>query len=109
MAGRPELADLQVALAGRLAGIPTIDQVVTDFRNDERFARETAEARALGYQGKLCIHPRQVTLANLGFVPSDYVLEDLDERLEVLDAAAPFDPESDLLDRALLRGLEHRS
>lgn len=36
-------------------------------------------------------------------------LEDLDERLEVLDAAAPFDPESDLLDRALLRWLEHRS
>ena len=60
----------QVALAGRLAGIPTLDQVVVDFRNREAFEREVAEARAMGYQGKLCIHPGQVELANRGFLPS---------------------------------------
>jgi citrate lyase subunit beta/citryl-CoA lyase len=59
-----------VALAGRLAGVPVLDQVVTDFRNDERFAREAAEARALGYAGKLCIHPGQVAIANDAFVPT---------------------------------------
>lgn len=59
-----------VALAGRLAGVPVLDQVVTDFRDDERFSREAAEARALGYAGKLCIHPGQVALANTAFVPS---------------------------------------
>jgi citrate lyase subunit beta/citryl-CoA lyase len=60
----------QVALAGRLAGVPILDQVVTDFRNDAAFEREVGEARALGFQGKLCIHPQQVALANAGFVPS---------------------------------------
>lgn len=60
----------QVALAGRLAGVPTLDQVVTDFRNDAAFERETEEARAFGFGGKLCIHPRQVPLANAGFAPS---------------------------------------
>ncbi len=59
-----------VALAGRLAGVPVLDQVVADFRDGDRFEREAAEARALGYAGKLCIHPGQVPLANTGFVPS---------------------------------------
>lgn len=61
----------QVALAGRLAGVSVLDQVVTEFRNTEAFAREVREARELGYQGKLCIHPAQVALANEGFLPSE--------------------------------------
>jgi len=65
----------QVALAGRLAGVPTLDQVVVDFRNDRAFEREVSEARALGYRGKLCIHPRQVALANAGFLPSKAEIE----------------------------------
>jgi citrate lyase subunit beta/citryl-CoA lyase len=61
----------RVALAGRLAGVPTLDQVVTDFRNDAAFEREAREARALGFRGKLCIHPGQVPIANAAFVPSE--------------------------------------
>ena len=64
------LARAQVAIAGRLAGVPTLDQIVADFRDDDRFEREAAEARAMGHRGKLCIHPKQVALANTGFVPS---------------------------------------
>jgi citrate lyase subunit beta / citryl-CoA lyase len=59
-----------VALAGRLAGVPTLDQIVADFRNADAFVAEAAEARALGFKGKLCIHPGQVALANRAFVPS---------------------------------------
>ncbi len=73
----------RVALAGRLAGVPTLDQVVTDFRNDEAFAREVREARALGYRGKLCIHPAQVAVANRGFVPT---AEEVDFARRLLDA-----------------------
>ncbi|MDP6979132.1 MAG: CoA ester lyase [Myxococcota bacterium] len=73
----------RVALAGRLAGVPVLDQVVTDFRNAEAFARETREARELGYRGKLCIHPGQVTLANEGFLPSE---EEVDFARRLLDA-----------------------
>ena len=73
----------QVALAGRLAGVLTLDQVVTDFRNDAAFEREVQEARALGYRGKLCIHPAQVAVANAGFVPS---AEEVDFARRLLDA-----------------------
>lgn len=73
----------QVALAGRLAGVPVLDQVVTDFRNGEAFEREVREARAIGYQGKLCIHPSQVSIANLGFLPSE---EEVDHARRLLEA-----------------------
>jgi citrate lyase subunit beta/citryl-CoA lyase len=75
----------RVALAGRLAGVSTLDQVVVDFRNGELFAREVREARALGYRGKLCIHPLQVAAANAGFLPSS---EEVDFARRMLDAYA---------------------
>ncbi len=59
-----------VALAARLAGVPVLDQIVADFRDDDRFRHEAADARSLGYAGKLCIHPGQVALANEAFVPT---------------------------------------
>lgn len=60
----------RVGIAGRLGGTPVIDQIVADFGDHDRFRHEAAEARSLGYAGKLCIHPAQVTLANESFVPS---------------------------------------
>src|SRR5690606_18811521 len=46
-----------VAVAARLAGIPALDMVTIDFRDDARYSAEAREARTLGYAGKLCIHP----------------------------------------------------
>lgn len=71
-AGNAEVAyaRAQVALAARLAGVQVLDMVVADFADTDRFTTEAAEARALGYTGKLCIHPGQVPLANAAFVPS---------------------------------------
>ncbi len=60
-----------VAVAARLATVPLLDQVVTDFRDNKRFTHEAAEARALGYSGKLCIHPNQVELANSAWTPTE--------------------------------------
>ena len=60
-----------VAVAARLAGVPALDMVTIDFRDDERFAAEAREARTLGYAGKLCIHPAQVPLAREAFRPTD--------------------------------------
>ncbi len=61
----------QVLLAARLAGIPALDQVVPDFADDERFLADAGAGQNLGYQGKMCIHPRQVPLANQVFTPTD--------------------------------------
>ncbi len=59
-----------VAIAARLAGVAALDMVTLSFGDEERFRREAAGARALGYAGKLCIHPAQVPLANEAFRPS---------------------------------------
>ena len=59
-----------VVLAARAARITAIDQVVVDIDDHERFAQEAKQAAALGYGGKLCIHPTQVPLANEAFQPS---------------------------------------
>jgi len=60
----------RVALAARIAGVHALDQVVTGFGDDDRFLSDAAQGRALGYRGKLCIHPSQVPLANGAFSPS---------------------------------------
>lgn len=95
-----------VALAGRLAGIPVLDQVVTDFRDDARFAAEAAEARAIGYAGKLCIHPSQVPLANAAWTPTDEELDRARRLLAAYEAAsknglAAIDFEGQMVDEPL--------
>lgn len=77
----------RVALAARMAGVPAADQIVADFRDEDRFNREASEARAMGLAGKLCIHPAQVALANAAFVPSPEELERARALLAAYDAA----------------------
>jgi citrate lyase subunit beta/citryl-CoA lyase len=60
----------QVVLAARLAAVAALDQVVTAVRDDDAFRRDAAQARDLGYLGKLCIHPAQVPLAHEAFTPT---------------------------------------
>lgn len=87
--GNAEVAHARaaVALAGRLASVPVIDQVVTDFRDDARFTREAAEARALGFAGKLCIHPGQVPLAHAAWTPTDDEIDEAHRLVAAYDAA----------------------
>jgi citrate lyase subunit beta/citryl-CoA lyase len=60
----------RVALAAHLAGLPALDQAVMDLADDEHFLADAAGGRDLGYQGKICIHPRQVALAHQVFTPT---------------------------------------
>ena len=61
----------EVVLAGRLAGVPVIDRAVVAVEDDAAFTADADEGRALGYVGKLCVHPRQVPLAHAAFSPTD--------------------------------------
>lgn len=95
-----------IALAARLTGVPAFDLVTTDLRDDERFVREAAQARALGYAGKLCIHPAQVALANAAFVPSASEVDRAQRLLAAYDAAllrgvAAIDFEGQLVDEPM--------
>ncbi len=73
----------QVALAARLAGVHALDQIVPSFSDEERFVRDAREGAAIGYRGKLCIHPSQVPLANQVFSPS---ADEVDHARRLLDA-----------------------
>jgi len=77
----------EVALAGRLARVPVVDQVVVAFADLTRFVREAGEARALGYSGKMCIHPGQVAPANAAFTPNSSEVAAARQLIEAYEAA----------------------
>jgi citrate lyase subunit beta / citryl-CoA lyase len=60
----------QVCLAAYLAGVPAIDEAVVGLGDDDFFLASAQAGRAIGYQGKICIHPRQVELAHQVFTPT---------------------------------------
>ena len=60
----------QVCIAAYLAGIPAVDQAVMGLADDEHFLADARGGQNLGYQGKICIHPRQAELAHQVFTPT---------------------------------------
>ncbi len=60
----------RVLLAARLGGAAAIDQAVVEIGDDEKFVADAEAGRAIGYAGKICVHPRQVDLAHRVFSPS---------------------------------------
>jgi len=64
-------ARCQVALAAHAYGVSAMDNISLEVRDDEVIQRETVEGLNLGYQGKLCIHPRQVAIANEVYTPTE--------------------------------------
>lgn len=56
--------------AARAHGVDILDGVYNDLGNAEGFARECAEARDMGFDGKTLIHPSQVEPANAVWAPS---------------------------------------
>jgi citrate lyase subunit beta/citryl-CoA lyase len=86
-----ELAFLRSQLVhwSRVAGIePPIDTVVMQFRDADRFRMAAERACRLGFQGKLCIHPDQVQIANAVFTPSAEAVARAEAIIEAFRAAA---------------------
>jgi citrate lyase subunit beta/citryl-CoA lyase len=61
----------RILVAARSSGVRAIDGPYADFRDLDGFRRSCLTARALGYDGKWCIHPAQVPIANDVFTPDD--------------------------------------
>ena len=57
-------------LAAKAARVRALDQVVLDLKDAALFRRDATLGRNLGYDGKLCIHPRQIDLANEVYAPT---------------------------------------
>ena len=68
----PFLGMMALAVAAAKGhGLGILDGVYNAFEDDAGLARQCAEARAYGFDGKTLIHPRQIEGANRGFSPSE--------------------------------------
>ena len=58
----------QVVNAARAAGVQAIDTVFSDVGDSEGLRASVLEAKGLGFEGKGCIHPRQIRVIHEAFV-----------------------------------------
>jgi len=65
----------QVVNAARAAGVQPIDTVFSDVRDMEGLRQSVLEAKSLGFEGKGCIHPRQIRIIHEAFAPTDAEIE----------------------------------
>jgi citrate lyase subunit beta/citryl-CoA lyase len=65
----------RLVLACALGGVPALDGVHLAIEDRDALAAEARRARALGFAGKLCIHPAQIDVVRAAFAPSAAELE----------------------------------
>lgn len=78
----------RIANACRAYGLRPIDGPFTDYGNPDAYRASAIRARALGFEGKWAIHPRQVEIANEVFTPSAAQIAWARDIAEKMDAAA---------------------
>jgi len=67
-----QTARYQIVLASRLAQIaPPIDGVTPSTDDIERITDDAERAKRMGFGGKLCIHPKQVSVVKQAFTPTE--------------------------------------
>jgi citrate lyase subunit beta/citryl-CoA lyase len=75
-------------MESRAAGLEgPLDTVWADLRDHEGFIASATHAAALGFQGKMCIHPDQVGGANAAFSPTEAVVAQARRVVEAFDRA----------------------
>jgi citrate lyase subunit beta/citryl-CoA lyase len=61
----------RIVVASKAAGIQPIDSVFSDVGDMEGLLENVLSAKAMGFEGMGCIHPRQIAVIRKGFSPSD--------------------------------------
>ena len=61
--------------AAKAAGIQAIDTVFSDVADMEALRQSVIEAKSLGFEGKGCIHPRQIKVVHEAFAPTSEEIE----------------------------------
>ena len=75
-------------LESRAAGLePPIDTVWADLRDSDGFIASARHAAQIGFQGKMCIHPDQITAANAAFSPDEATVAQARRVVEAFDKA----------------------
>lgn len=65
-----QVALQSVVLASRSAGVAVFDGVFNALEDEQGLLDECREARALGFDGKSLIHPRQIDICHRAFAPT---------------------------------------
>lgn len=81
------LARATVPLAAAAAGVPAIDTPYPVPGDLDGLRRESADALADGFSGKLCIHPGQIDIVNEAFSPSAAEIDWARKIVTAFDAA----------------------
>lgn len=76
-----------ILMACRAAGISAQDAVFSDINDPDGLARDLEMTRALGFDGKTCVHPRQIDAVNACFTPSVKEIRNAKRVLEALAEA----------------------
>lgn len=74
-----EHARTMTLLAAAAVEVAAVDGVYTNFSDAEGLEGEANEASAMGFSGKLSIHPSQLDIVNRAFSPSDAAVADARE------------------------------
>lgn len=69
--------------AAKAAGIQAIDTVFSDVSDMEALRQSMIEAKSLGFEGKGCIHPRQIQVVHEAFAPTS---EEIEKAKKIVDA-----------------------
>jgi citrate lyase subunit beta / citryl-CoA lyase len=72
----PRYARVMCAVAASAAGVEAMDTVYTDIPDLDGLRRECRDGVAMGFSGKISIHPSQIEIINQEFTPSKAEGED---------------------------------
>ena len=77
-----------ILMACREAGISAQDAVFSDINDQSGLEKDLEMTRTLGFDGKTCVHPRQIDEVNACFTPSPKEIRNAQRVLEALEEAA---------------------
>lgn len=80
-------ARCMVVNAAKAAGLQAIDTVFSDVADMDGLVTSIQEAKSLGFEGKGCIHPRQIEVVHRGFAPEPAELEKARKIVDAFRAA----------------------
>jgi citrate lyase subunit beta / citryl-CoA lyase len=84
----PRYARAMCAVAASAAGVEWLDTVYTDIADLDGLRRECEEAVAMGFTGKISIHPSQIEIINAAFTPTKEAVEEARELVLAFEAHA---------------------
>ena len=75
----PRYARVMCSVVASAAGVEAIDTVYTDIADLDGLRRECEDGVAMGFSGKISIHPSQIEVINAAFTPATAVVDEARE------------------------------